>query len=274
MDNLDKKLEELKQFIANKGQNGVVVAFSGGVDSTTLAALCYEVLGPKAVAVTAVSPTYTVEELKEAKHAANQIGIQQKVVKTNELSNEEFTKNPENRCYFCKKELLKQMQIIANKLGFEAIFEGTNFSELSGHRPGFLAVQESRNVHSPWATNKFTREEIRQVAKRLELSVFDKPSNACLASRIPFNEKITVERLDRIEKAERFIRKLTGITQLRVRHHINLARIEVPKNKIELLNNPDMVDEIVKNLKILGFKFVTVDLEGYRTGSMLKTLDD
>jgi len=272
VDNLDKKIEELKQFIANKGKNGVVVAFSGGVDSTTLAALCHEVLGPKAVVVTAVSPTYTTEELKEAKQAAKQIGIRQQVVKTNELSNEEFTKNPENRCYFCKKELLMQMQTIAKKLEFEAIFEGTNFSELSGHRPGFLAVQEAINVYSPWATNKFSREEIRQVAKSLGLSVFDKPSNACLASRIPFNEKITVEKLNKIAKAERIIQKLTGIIQLRVRYHIDLARIELPKNEIKFLCDPDKLDEIVKSLKLLGFKFVTLDLEGYRTGSMLETL--
>ncbi|MCW4021821.1 MAG: ATP-dependent sacrificial sulfur transferase LarE [Candidatus Bathyarchaeota archaeon] len=273
MVNLDNKIEELKQFIANKGKNGVVIAFSGGVDSTTLVALCYEVLGVKAVAVTAMSPTYTTEELEDAKQAAKQIGIKQHIVKSDELSNEEFSKNPENRCYFCKKELLKQMQIIAQKLGFEAIFEGTNFSELTGHRPGFVAVQESEKVYSPWAINKFTREEICQIAKQLRLSVCDKPSNACLASRISFNEPITVEKLQRIAEAERTVRKIVGVTQLRVRDHDGLARIEVPKNEVELLVKLDVLKEIVKSLKLLGFRFVTVDLEGYRTGSMLETLD-
>ncbi|WNZ30379.1 MAG: ATP-dependent sacrificial sulfur transferase LarE [Candidatus Bathyarchaeota archaeon] len=271
---MTKKVDEIKHFIANKGKNGVVIAFSGGVDSTTLAALCYEVLGPKAVAVTAISPTYTTKELEDSENAAKQIGIKQHIVKTYELSNENFRKNPENRCYFCKKELLKQMQEIAKKLGFKAIFEGTNFSELTGHRPGFVAVQESKNVYSPWAANKFTRQEIRLVAKGLGLSVFNKPSNACLASRIPFNEQITAEKLDRIAQAEQIIRNLTGVTQLRVRDHNSFARIEVPKNEINLFSKNEVLDKIVKELKAIGFKFVTVDLEGYRTGSMLGTLDN
>ena len=239
-----------------------------------MAALCYEVLGSKTVAVTATSPTYTPEELEEAKQTAKQIGIKLHLAETDELSNQNFIKNSENRCYFCKKELLGQMEKVAKKLGFEAVFEGTNFSELSGHRPGFVAVQESENVYSPWATNKFTRQEIRLVAKGLGLSVFDKPSNACLASRIPFNEQITAEKLDRIAKAEQIIRKLTGITQLRVRDHKSLARIEVPKNEINRLLEKEVFKTISKELKKLGFKFVTVDLEGYRTGSMLKTLDN
>jgi pyridinium-3,5-biscarboxylic acid mononucleotide sulfurtransferase len=270
--NLDKKLEELKQFISNKGKNGVVIAFSGGVDSTTLAALCYDILGSKAVAVTATSPIYTPEELEDAKRMAKQIGIRLEIIKT-DLSNKHFSKNPENRCYFCKKDLLKQMQTIADKHGFKAVFEGTNFSELSGHRPGFVAVQESENVHSPWVIKKFTRKEICQIAKTLGLSVFNKPSNACLASRIAFNERITAEKLDRISKAERIIRKISGVTQLRVRDHKGLARIEVPKKEVEVLCKSDVMDEVVKSLKLLGFKFVTVDLEGYRTGSMLETLD-
>ena len=274
MGNLDEKVQKLKQFISNEGKNGVVIAFSGGVDSTTLAALCYDILGPKAIAVTATSPTYTPEELEEAKQIAKQIGIQLKIIKTDELSNKNFSKNPENRCYFCKKELLTQMQTIANKYGFKAVFEGTNFSELTGHRPGFVAVKELENVHSPWATNKFTRKEICKVAKALGLSVFDKPSNACLASRISFNEKITAEKLDRISKAEGIIRKICGVTQLRVRDHNGLARIEVPKNDVERLVKPEVLEEIAKSLKLLGFKFVTVDLEGYRTGSMLETLDE
>ena len=274
MNDLDKKLAKLKSFIKNKGKDGVVIAFSGGVDSSTLAAVCYNVLGPKAVAVTAQSETYTAEEFEEAKQLAKKIGIKQIVVKTEELSNENFAKNPENRCYYCKKELLQTLQEVASNLGFKAVFEGTNFSELGGHRPGFVAVQELDNVYSPWAENKFTREDIRAVAKTLGLSVSDKPSNACLASRIAFNEQITAEKLARVGNAEQAIRKLTGIKQLRVRDHNGLARIEVPKDQIKLFCGGNVLAEVVNCLKALGFKYVVVDLEGYRTGSMLKTLED
>ncbi|PVX24807.1 MAG: TIGR00268 family protein [Candidatus Bathyarchaeum sp.] len=274
VNSLDKKVVKLKSFIKNTGKDGAVIAFSGGLDSSTLAAVCYNVLGPKAVAVTAQSPMYTAEEFEDAKRIAKEIGIKLIVVKTDELSNENFTKNPENRCYYCKKELLERLQEVANRFGFKAVFEGTNFSELTGHRPGFVAVQELENVYSPWAENRFTREEIQFIAKTLGLSVFDKPSNACLASRIAYNERITAEKLVRVGKAEQAIRKLTGVTQLRVREHNGLARIELPKDEVERFCGGDVLDEVVKNLKMLGFKYVVVDLEGYRTGSMLRTLDD
>jgi uncharacterized protein len=269
----DKKVCELKQFIKNKGQNGAVIAFSGGADRSTLAFVCRNVLGEKAVAVTAQSQTYTSEELENAKKTAKQIGIQLIIVNTDELSNENFTKNPENRCYYCKKELLTRLLDVAKSLGFETVFEGTNFSELTGHRPGFLAVQELENVYSPWVECKFTRAEIHVLAEQLGLSVSGKPSNACLASRIAFNEPITVEKLARIEKAEQLIRKLTGVTQLRVRDHNGLARVEVPITEIERFCSVGVSDEVVTGLRALGFKYVTVDLEGYRTGSMLSTLD-
>jgi uncharacterized protein len=271
---LDKKIDELKRFITDKGKDGAVIAFSGGIDSSTLAAVCHNVLGKKAVAVTAESPTYTPEELQDAKNIAKEIGIKHILIKTDELSNENFSKNPENRCYYCKKELLKQLQATANKLGFKTVFEGTNHSDLTGHRPGFKAVKELENVYSPWAENKFSKEEIREVAKKLGLSIPEKPSNACLASRIAFNETITAEKLARVAKAEQTIKKLTGVTQLRVRDHNGLARIEIPQNEIKQLTTPDVLNEIVKRLRLLGFKYVTVDLEGYRTGSMLGTLDD
>jgi uncharacterized protein len=273
MNDLDEKYEQLKQFIETKGKDGVVLAFSGGVDSSTLAVVCHKILGAKVVAVTAQSPTYTREESEDAKRIAEAIGITFFVVKTNELSNENFCKNPENRCYYCKKELLQRLQIVANDFGFKAVFEGTNFSELAGHRPGFRAVEEQENVFSPWVENRFTKEDIRLVAKELGLSVFNRPSNACLASRIPFNERITAEKLTRIWKAEQLIKKLTRATQLRVRDHNGLARIEVPKDEVSIFCGTN-VDEIVERLKLLGFKYVTVDLEGYRTGSMLLTLDE
>jgi len=273
MAELAGKLDNLKQFIAEKGKDGVVIAFSGGVDSSTLAALTHEVLGEKAVAVIAKSPTYTSEELQDAKKIAADIGIKLHIVETNELENPDFNRNPENRCYFCKKELLQTLTEYAHKLGFKAVFEGTNFSDLSDHRPGFKAVKEAKDVYSPWMINKFTKEEIRQVAKQLDLSVHDKPALACLASRIPFNQKITAEKLRRIDKAEQVVRAITGIKQVRVRDHNGLARIEVAKWERVLLCNVEVLDRVASELKALGFVYVTFDLEGYRSGSMLKTLD-
>jgi len=269
---VDEKLEKLKQFVYDKGKDGAVIAFSGGVDSVTLAAVCHKVLGEKAVAVTAVSFTYTSEEAEEAKKYAREIGIKHLQVKTSELENENFALNPENRCYYCKEELLNRLVEVAKNLGFKAVFEGTNYSDLAGHRPGFKAIEEKANVYSPWAENRFTKEEIRNLAENMVIPVSDKPSLACLASRLPFGERITKDRLFRVESAERKIRGLAGVRQLRVRDHNDLARIEVGSDERGLLFNRELMDRIAEELKKLGFKYVTMDLEGYRTGSMLQTL--
>jgi len=273
MKSLSEKYEELKRYIQEKGKGGVVIAFSGGVDSSTLAAVSHSVLGEKVVAVTAESPTYTPEELDEAKNVAKEIGIKLYVVETDELSNEDFSKNPENRCYYCKKELLKRLKKVANDLGFKAVFEGTNFSDLTGHRPGFKVVKEMENVYSPWVDTRFTKEEIRAIARKIGLSVQNKPPLACLASRIPYNERITAEKLERIGKAEQIVKKITGVQQLRVRDHNGLARIEVGRDERKLFCHVEILDRILADLKRIGFKYVTLDLEGYRTGSMLLTLE-
>jgi len=269
----NRKLGELERYIREKGKNGVVVAFSGGVDSSTLAAASHSILGEKAVAVTAKSPTYTPEELTEAKKIAKEIGIRLYIVHTDELSIESFCANPENRCYYCKQELLKCIKAVANELGFETVFEGTNFSDLADHRPGFKAVQEMKSVLSPWVDNGFTKEEIRALAGKIGLSVQNKPALACLASRIPYNERITVVKLKRIARAERTIRRLTGVRQIRVRDHNGLARIEVGKDERKLLASVEMMNKIDAGLKRLGFKYVTIDLEGYRTGNLLHALE-
>ncbi|MEM2864841.1 MAG: ATP-dependent sacrificial sulfur transferase LarE [Candidatus Bathyarchaeia archaeon] len=273
MENLDEKYEGLRRFIEEKGRWGVVIAFSGGVDSSTLAAVCRDVLGERAVAVTAKSPTYPPEEVEEARNVAGEIGIRHCFVETDELSNEDFARNPEDRCYHCKKELLKRLKDFAEGLGFKAVFEGTNLSDLSGHRPGYRAVREMEGVFSPWVENEFTKEEIRILARRLGLSVHDKPALACLASRIPFGERITRERLDRVGRAEQLIKRISGVKQVRVRDHNGLARIEVGRDERSLLSNVKVMDEIAGKLKGMGFKFVTLDLEGYRTGSMLAALE-
>jgi uncharacterized protein len=273
MKDLHEKYEKLRRFIEEKGRNGVVIAISGGVDSSTLAAICHDVLGERAVAITAKSPTYPPEEMDEAQRIAEEIGIKHYTVETDELSNEDFVRNPENRCYYCKKELLDRLQDFAHRLGFKAIFEGTNFSDLDGHRPGFKAIMERENVFSPWAENGFTKDEIRALAQKLRLSAHDKPALACLASRIPFGERITKERLNRVGKAEQLIKKIGGVRQLRVRDHNGLARIEVGRDERSALLNVGIMDKILEELKQLGFKFVTMDLEGYKTGSMLVTIE-
>ncbi|MCW4017716.1 MAG: ATP-dependent sacrificial sulfur transferase LarE [Candidatus Bathyarchaeota archaeon] len=269
MNEAETKYETLKLFIKDKGKDGVAIAFSGGVDSATLAAVCKDVLGDKAVAVTAISPTYTAQELDEAQTVAQEIGIKLVTVETDELSNEDFTSSPENRCYFCKKELLNQLLEVTEKLGFGVVFEGTNFSDLKKHRPGFQAVKELENVYSPWVESGFTKTEIQSLAKTLGLSVYDKLPQPCLASRIPYHEKITKEKLERIAKAEQTIKRIVEVKQLRVRDHSGLARIEVGKDERALFFDAQVLDKINFELKRLGFKYVAVDLEGYRSGSLL-----
>ena len=270
---LDTKLVELNGFIADKGRNGVVVAFSGGVDSSTLAVICHRILGNRAVAVIAQSPVYTQAEMREAKQIAQDIGIKLFVVLTEQLENADFTRNPENRCYFCKKELLQKLKAFGNKHGFKTVFEGTNFSDLRWHRPGFRAVQESEGVYSPWVECKFSNEEICAIAKDMGLGVYNKPAAACLATRIPFNEEITAQKLWRVEEAEDAIREIVNVQQLRVRDHNGLARIEVGPYERELFFRLDVIDAEVQRHKRLGFVYVTFDLEGYRSGSMLEVLN-
>jgi len=270
---LDEKYRNLQNFIREKGRHGVILAFSGGVDSSTLAAICQRVLGEKAIAVTAKSPTYTAKELETAKKTAKEIGIKHRIVETDELSNEKYCENPENRCYYCKKELLQHLQRIAGKLGYRAVFEGTNFSDLGEHRPGFEAVKEMKNVYSPWVETEFTKTEIRTLSKKLGLSVHDRLAQPCLATRIPYHERITKEKLTRVAEAEKVIKEITGVNQLRVRDHNGLARIEVGKEERKLFFKDECLDKIAESLTRLGFKYATFDLEGYRSGSMLKALD-
>jgi pyridinium-3,5-biscarboxylic acid mononucleotide sulfurtransferase len=273
MVDLKNKLVKLKAFIADVGKDGVVVAFSGGVDSSTLAAVSQQILGSKAIAVIAKSPTYTTQELEDAKRIAADIGIKIFTIETNELANPDFAKNPENRCYYCKKELLQNLVNFAHTFGFKSVFEGTNASDLSEHRPGFIAVKEAADVYSPWMLNDFSKAEIREVAKQLGLSVADKPALACLASRIPYNQQITAEKLNRINLAEQAIKAIVPVKQLRVRDHNGLARIEVGKTERALFCDITILNKIVSELKDLGFMYVTIDLEGYRSGSMLRTLE-
>jgi len=270
---IEQKLETLKTFITNKGQNGAAIAFSGGVDSTTLAAISHQILGKKAIAIIAQSPTHTPEELQEAQQHAKNIPIDLHIIQTHELKNKKFTQNPENRCYFCKKEILQTLLTFAHQHDFQTVFEGTNQSDLKDHRPGFAAIQETPNTYSPWVAANFTKQEIRQIAKNMGLSVHNKPAHACLASRIPFNQPITEQKLNRIYKAEQAIKQIIPVHQLRVRDHNGLARIEVDASKRNLFFDNGVMDKLRLSLIQLGFNYVTLDLEGYHTGSMLKTLE-
>lgn len=257
-----KKLKELKKLIASL--NSCVVAFSGGVDSAFLAKVVYDVLGKKSLAVTAVSPLYPEDELSEAKSLAKLIGIKHIIIKSNELKIKEFRDNPLNRCYYCKKELFSKLWKIANKFKMKHVIDGSTYSDINDFRPGIKALEELE-VISPLKQVKLTKPEIRRLSKELGLRTWDKGSFACLASRFPYGTKITKKKLKMVEVSESFIKRL-GIKQLRVRYHNKLARIEVSPKDFEIIMKNR--DKIVKGLKKVGFFYITLDLLGYRTGSM------
>ena len=260
------KMENLKDKLRRMGR--VVIAFSGGVDSTFLVKVAYEVLGKNVIAVTAASSTYPKTELEEAKRLARLIGVRHIIVNSEETEVENFKQNPPNRCYYCKKELFSRLKEIAKKEKINYVLDGTNYDDLTDFRPGMKALREL-NIISPLKDVKLTKEDIRNLSKLMNLDTWDKPACACLASRFPYGIRITKERLDRVEKAEAVIRNL-GIRQLRVRYHNEIARIEVNKKDMQLLLEHS--DSIVKKFKELGFIYVTLDMEGYRTGSLNEVL--
>jgi len=266
-----EKLAKLEEwFKAIRGP--VVVAFSGGVDSSVVLAAAARALGPSRVyAVTADSPTYSRTELEWAKRVAGLLGVNHVIIGTNELDDENFASNPPIRCYYCKKELAQRLKEVAERVGAKVIVDGTNSEDLGGHRPGYLAFKEE-SVRSPLAELGFTKSDIRQVARLLGLPNWDKPSMACLASRIPYGQRITLERLKRIEAAEEAVRALTGARQVRVRDHGDIARIEVGRGERRLFFSEEVMDEVARRLKQLGWRYVALDLEGYRSGSMDEVL--
>ena len=242
-----------------------MIAFSGGVDSTFLLKIASLTLPRgKILAVTADSETYPAQELDFAKKSAKSLGVRHKVIRTNELKDKRFSSNPLKRCYFCKKELFSKLWEVAQLNNLKFVLDASNISDRADFRPGSIAKKELK-VHSPLAQAGLTKEEIRQLSKNLGLSTWNKPSLACLASRIPYGTPISLAILKRINKAEEYLRGL-GFEQVRVRHYNGLCRIEVPKaDVLELLTKKNLV---VDKLKNLGYNFVTVDLEGYRTGSL------
>ncbi len=265
------KLNKLKLIL--KKLKSVVIAYSGGLDSTFLLKMAIDTLGKDNVlAVTARSETYPSSEYKEAKRQAKMIGARHITIHTKELDIKNFKDNPVNRCYYCKSELFKKLTDLKSEYRLNSVADGTNFDDLKDVRYGRLAAKEI-GVKSPLLEAKIGKDDIRKFSKVLQLPTWNKPSFACLASRFPFYDNITKEGLNIVERAEEYLRSL-GFRQVRVRLHKDIARLEFYKNDFSRILNDRIRDKIVRKLKDIGFKYITFDLEGYRTGSMHEAVID
>jgi pyridinium-3,5-biscarboxylic acid mononucleotide sulfurtransferase len=247
-----------------------LVAYSGGIDSTLVAKIAYDVLGDRALAVTADSPSLLPEDLEDAKIQAAEIGIAHEVVQTHEMDNPNYRANPVNRCYFCKSELHDTLKPLALERGYPYVVDGINADDLSDYRPGIQAAKE-RGARSPLAEAGMTKLEVRQLAKLLELPWWDKPAQPCLSSRFPYGEAITVAKLQRVGRAERYLRHL-GLKNLRVRSEGDTARIELPAEQIKDFVLATDLPALVAACQDYGFVYVTLDLEGYRSGKLNQVL--
>ncbi|MBU3093733.1 ATP-dependent sacrificial sulfur transferase LarE [Clostridium sp. CF011] len=265
---LDLKFQKLKEILQDL--ESVAVAYSGGVDSTFLLKVAADVLGNRVIAITAKSSTYPEREFKEAVKYIEGIGAKHIVIISEELEIEGFAKNPVNRCYFCKKELFSKIRKVADDNNINAVLDGSNVDDSSDYRPGMKAAKELK-VISPLKDAGFTKNDIRALSKRLGVPTWDKPAFACLSSRFPYGNEITVKKLSMVEKAEQFLLDL-GFRQIRVRHHGDIARVEVNVEERNKFFNIEMMDKVGNKLKSIGFKYVTLDLLGYRTGSMNEVL--
>lgn len=266
---LTEKFEQLKALFQEMEQ--ALIAYSGGVDSTLVAKIAYDALGDRALAVTAVSPSLLPEELEDAKIQAATIGIPHKIVQTHEMANPNYTSNPVNRCYFCKSELHDTLKPLALELGYPYVVDGVNADDLHDYRPGIQAAKE-RGARSPLAEVGVTKVEVRQLSQQLGLPWWDKPAQPCLSSRFPYGEEITVAKLQRVGRGEIYLRKL-GWQNLRVRSQGDTARIELPPEQIKEFVLTNDLQTLVSAFQDLGFVYVTLDLEGYRSGKLNQVLN-
>lgn len=263
-----EKLEQLQTLFREMEQ--ALIAYSGGIDSTLVAKVAYDVLGDRALAVTAVSPSLLPEDLDDACTQAEAICIRHELVDTYELENPNYAANPVNRCYFCKSELHDTLKPLALEWGYPYVVDGVNADDLQDYRPGIQAAKE-RGARSPLAEVGITKLEVREIARHLGLSCWDKPAQPCLSSRFPYGEEITLAKLQRVGRAEVYLRKL-GLKNLRVRSEGETARIELPAETLKEFVLTTDLEGLVKQFKSFGFLFVTLDLEGFRSGKLNQVL--
>jgi pyridinium-3,5-biscarboxylic acid mononucleotide sulfurtransferase len=258
------KLSDLVSWFEDKDK--VMIALSGGVDSAVVAYAAFQALGSSAIAVTADYKTLSEDELLSAKQVCSEIGVQQILLDYSELENEEFVKNDSNRCFHCRMELGDHLIELAKKHDVKIIVDGTNLDDLGDYRPGIQALREN-GIRSPLVETKFLKSDVRDIAKSVGLSVCDRPSNSCLASRIPWGQRVTAEKLTRIEFGETIVKQLTNIKQVRVRDFDGSAKIEVDKEMIPVFDE-NIMNQITEKLKLIGFSSVDVDKDGYKPGKI------
>jgi uncharacterized protein len=252
------------------GYESVLIAFSGGVDSAYLAITAHDVLGDRALAVTADSPSYPDTHRQLALSIARDFNLRHEMIRTAELERPEYRANPANRCYYCKDELYSQLTAMARARGFAVVIDGNNADDRGDYRPGRQAARE-HGVHSPLDEADLTKDDIRALAREAGLASWDEPASACLSSRIPYGHEVTDERLRQIERAEAVLREL-GFRVFRVRHHDSVARLEIAKGEMPRALDPEINAMLVSRLKALGYQYVSLDLQGYRLGSLNEAL--